>query len=340
MGAVNLKVSIIVPMYKVAPFIEKCVRSILAQTYDNLEVILVNDGSPDETLEIVTELCASDSRVKIITQANSGVNLARYTGFKNSTGDYITFVDGDDWIAPDMVEVMAGIAQEYGVDYVKSNYMWEAETSIPINNDLVADVVLRDHNIDNYLFLKMLTNYYLNPLCTQLIRRKMVDNEMFDAIANITVAEDVYFNAMLLKRVDSFYFTPKHLYHYNRLNAGSVTQNTDYFRLEKNVVDCFLANAKILEIVSKFGDEHKRIGCAKLLFEMGAIVDRLMRSEMLDDHADARTRFLTRHLNQEFFHQIKEVYTFEQICLGSKYAEICRLIYDQDVDGIKRLYET
>lgn len=99
-------VSIIIPVYKVEKYLSKCIESILKQTYFDLELILVDDGSPDKCPEICDTYASKDERVVVIHQKNAGVSAARNAGLEKAKGEYIGFVDPDDWIAPEMYEKM------------------------------------------------------------------------------------------------------------------------------------------------------------------------------------------------------------------------------------------
>ena len=111
-------ISIIVPVYKVEPYLRKCVDSILAQTYKNLEIILVDDGSPDNCPALCAQYAKEDPRVRVIHKENGGVSTARNAGLDAATGEYVTFVDSDDWIDPDMYVSMMTRIREYGCDAV------------------------------------------------------------------------------------------------------------------------------------------------------------------------------------------------------------------------------
>ena len=102
-------ISVIVPVYKTEKFLSDCIKSILNQTYHDLEVILVNDGSPDSSGQICEEYAKKDSRIKVIHQENAGVASARNTGLNLAAGEYITFVDSDDYICPQMYEEMTEV---------------------------------------------------------------------------------------------------------------------------------------------------------------------------------------------------------------------------------------
>ena len=111
-------ISIIVPVYNVEPYINKCVDSILSQTYKNLEVILVDDGSPDNCPKICDNYASIDNRIKVIHQKNAGLSVARNNALDICTGEYVAFVDSDDWIENNLIEIAIGKMQEYSVDIV------------------------------------------------------------------------------------------------------------------------------------------------------------------------------------------------------------------------------
>ena len=106
----NPLISIIVPCYNVERYVEQCIRSIMGQSYKNIEIITVDDGSPDNSSQILDKLANEDSRIKVIHKQNAGVSAARNSGLDVATGDYVVFVDGDDYLAPDYVDYMLQLA--------------------------------------------------------------------------------------------------------------------------------------------------------------------------------------------------------------------------------------
>lgn len=121
------KISIIVPAYNVEKYIEKCSISILKQTYENIELIIVNDGSTDNTAQIIDDIAKLDNRVRIIHKENAGVSSTRNVGIENATGDYIVFVDGDDFISADYIEYMLSLVETTGADFCLSKHCYEAK---------------------------------------------------------------------------------------------------------------------------------------------------------------------------------------------------------------------
>ena len=124
--------SVIVPVYKVEKYIHQCVDSILAQSFSDFELILVDDGSPDNCGAICEEYAAKDPRVKVVHKENGGLSDARNVGLEMATGEYVLFVDSDDWVAPDMYEKMVRRAEETGADVVGCDYHMTTEQSMKI----------------------------------------------------------------------------------------------------------------------------------------------------------------------------------------------------------------
>jgi glycosyltransferase involved in cell wall biosynthesis len=120
----NKKVSIIIPVYNVELYLEECLDSVVNQTFTDMEIILVDDGSADRSPEIIRSFAEKDKRIKVITQKNSGVSAARNTGLRAASGDYILFIDSDDTILPDSVERLYNTAYETGSDLLMGNALW------------------------------------------------------------------------------------------------------------------------------------------------------------------------------------------------------------------------
>ena len=129
----NSLVSVIIPAFNVAPYIYHCLSSISSQTYRSVEIIVVNDGSDDDTLSICMGFASSDSRVKIINQSNSGLISARKAGLSIATGDFILNVDADDWLAPDCVSLLVAASLLNDADIVIGAHYREFIGSLQFN---------------------------------------------------------------------------------------------------------------------------------------------------------------------------------------------------------------
>ena len=118
----NLKFSVILPVYNVAPFLEECLQSLINQSYSNLEILCVNDGSPDNSLEILQKYAALDARIKVFDRENQGSGRSRNFGIEQSSGDYLSFIDPDDWIDRDMYKKLYDFIVEKSPDVVEFFY--------------------------------------------------------------------------------------------------------------------------------------------------------------------------------------------------------------------------
>ena len=116
------KISVIIPVYKVEAYLERCVTSLFHQTYSNLEIILVDDGSPDRSGEICDKLAQQDPRIRVLHKKNGGLSDARNAGIEMSTGDYIAFLDSDDWVDPNMLELLYRLCEENNAGISECSY--------------------------------------------------------------------------------------------------------------------------------------------------------------------------------------------------------------------------
>ena len=158
------KVSVIVPIYKVEPYIKKCIESVISQTYENLEIILVDDGSPDSCGIICDEYAQQDTRIRVIHQANKGLAGARNAGLRVAIGDYIGWVDADDWIEPDMYEYLVENIQRYNSDIAVCGHMEHGRSGVThcgwenvevLDTEDALELLLRNRTLQNYVWDKL-----------------------------------------------------------------------------------------------------------------------------------------------------------------------------------------
>ena len=153
----TLLISIIVPIYNTAPYLDRCVSSLIEQTHQNLEIILINDGSTDNSLDICMEYAAKDSRIQVISQENKGQGAARNAGLAIAKGEFISFVDSDDYIAPHMMETLLAAALSNNADFTGGGYY----PVIP-DNEVCAPAFHGDYPYDTPIYHEQI----LDILCT------------------------------------------------------------------------------------------------------------------------------------------------------------------------------
>lgn len=173
------KVSVIIPVYNVEAFLPKCIESVIQQTYSNIEIILVDDGSRDSSLSICENYAAKYDNIIVLKQDNSGVSRARNHGIDVSTGEYIAFVDSDDYIREDMIDKMVSRCEETESDLVICNYTKVSEKEDKIReNDYVRDEVASAREALSWLNRPHGWSYVV--VWNRLYKKELFDNLRFD----------------------------------------------------------------------------------------------------------------------------------------------------------------
>lgn len=220
-------VSVIVPIYNVEKYLEKCIESIRNQTYPHLDIILVNDGSTDSSLDICNKYQRLDSRISVVSQENQGQNCARKTGLLHAKGQLVGFVDGDDWIEPDMYEQMVLIYNKYPAELISTGIFRNYE-------DSSKDVEICDNyvegfyeNLDTDIYPTMLRNYKIGDFglyCT-LVNKLYLRDKLLEVYKEIN--SEVFYgeDCMALYKycllIHSVYISKKSYYHYNIRNGST-----------------------------------------------------------------------------------------------------------------------
>lgn len=235
-------ISVIVPIYNSGKYLSGTLSSILSQTYTDIEIICVNDGSTDNSAEILKNIAEQDSRIKILTQTNSGVSSARNTGLDNAHGDFITFVDSDDELEPDMYEILSELANRYGADITHCGYK-KIYKDLSSKN-ICGTGILIEQNANDAVSCLLRGQHFTGSLCNKLYRADLIRDIRFDK--NLKINEDVLFNvqAFLKTKKTVFYDIPKYRY-FER--EGSSCSRTDKL---KKCLDCADAAKKITELCS------------------------------------------------------------------------------------------
>lgn len=253
-------ISVIVPAYNAEKTIEKCLGSITFQNYKNLEIIVVNDGSKDSTEKIVHDLALKDTRIKLISVPNGGVSYARNNGLEHVTGDYVTFVDADDTIEPDMYEHLIGLFDKYDVDIAHCSYntiTLEGKV-VPVGN--VGKEILQstDEAVDSLITGK----YFSGGLWNKLYKSALLSGLKFNE--NIKINEDVLMNFEIFQKANTSVYSDKALYNYfqyetsathtaNSLKSSCDTSEVSRLMYEKSIGKPYESSAKRRLAFTKLG---------------------------------------------------------------------------------------
>ncbi len=220
-------ISVIVPIYKVENYIHKCIDSILSQTYSNLEIILVDDGSPDNCPQICDDYAIKDGRIKVVHKSNGGLSDARNAGMQVASGDYISFIDSDDYIASNMYELLLNRITEDDSDIsiCGVEMIWEEEkapTKLTIDGSYLLD------NKDAMYALLRETKIK-QPVWNRLYKRKTVDGTFF---AKGKYHEDVFWSYQAIAKAEKVSVIGTPCYFYLQRKGSIMGENFSVKRLD------------------------------------------------------------------------------------------------------------
>lgn len=285
-------ISVIVPVYKVEAFLPKCVDSILTQTYKNLEILLVDDGSPDGSGALCDAYARQDSRVRVIHKKNGGLSDARNAGIRAAAGDYLAFVDSDDWLEPDTYQAMLSAAERHHARLVCAGRYDEYEETGESALGLCPE---KEETVSGTEAVRRV--FHWNRLdssaCDKLYARQLFEGIRYPVGR---VCEDIMVTYRLMLRSGHVALLPKPVYHY-RHRASSITmspvseKNFHYFQNALRIYEDIKTNAPELE-----PDAHYLLVCAlrynvQMLDLAGKEAKRRFRAEYGDSCKQLRRHF-------------------------------------------------
>ncbi|MBN1366894.1 MAG: glycosyltransferase, partial [Dehalococcoidales bacterium] len=246
---IQTKISVIIPVFNAEKYLRQCIDSVVTQTLQDIEIICVNDGSTDRSCNIVEEYVKKDSRLKIVNQKNQGAARARNAGIKMAKGEYIHFLDADDYLVPDVYEVLYKKAKTYNLDFIKGetillDNLSQEKTPKPISKDAI----------------NVITNFYVTPtkfLQTGVTPWKCLYKRSFllsnnICFYNLRCGEDRSFYVSVIIRAKRVMFVDKYVIYYRFNNPNSLNeQRPKYYK-------CFFDSYKIINKMCKHLPENLR----------------------------------------------------------------------------------
>lgn len=211
----SVKVSVIVPIYNVEKYIGKCILSIIEQTYKNIEIILVDDGSLDDSGNIADEYATRDNRIKVLHKTNAGVSAARNSGLDAATGDFVCFSDGDDYVMPNYVEHLLKLCLTYHADVAYTVDMYTTFHNEHIANNQVK-VITPEDATENILCYKVPIGVY-----SKLFNREFLVKNNIRFLEDVYIGEGFNFNTACFQRANKVVMSNERIYFYRRDNEAS-----------------------------------------------------------------------------------------------------------------------
>lgn len=292
------KISVIVPVYNSEKVINRCIDSILKQTYSDFELILINDGSKDKSIDILRDYEKKDLRVRVIDNENNGVSETRNIGINEAKGEYIQFVDSDDYIDENMLKESLEQLEKNSVDIIMSGIYLDIEKNGVVNSSTQTyEYKFADNNGDIVTnVLARLGGTYINSPINKLYKRSIIKENNIYMNKEIDLGEDLLFNLEYLKHCNRIIFDNKCYYHYCMRAEENLTA-----KYRDNKLDLMkILYDKCMEFLNKYEASDERIK------ELNSIYIKWMYSSFIDLHNKScpysyadKIKFIKKHINED-----------------------------------------
>lgn len=253
------QVSVLIPVYNVSKYLNECLCSIVNQTYKNLEIIIIDDGSTDDSLKIIKRYAQNDYRIKYISRHNKGLLSTRVELVGMARGKYFAFVDSDDWVEYNYIEKLVEVAQNNHADIVRCGDIIEHISENRRTKYCKANygqmVVIDRCDFKQTLLVDLINTYYYNSIHSVLAKRNLVGKQFFDNIeknSDISIGEDVVFNCGLYAGADRIVTIPDYMYHYRKNPESIMNAVVNIDKFEKRLRDCYRTQLVIKSFINEF----------------------------------------------------------------------------------------
>ena len=313
------KVSVIIPVYNSAQYLGRCLDSVINQTYKKLEIICVNDGSKDDSLQILNKYKEIYNNIIIVDKTNEGVSAARNDGIRKATGDYITFVDSDDWLESDAIESLYNEMIYQNVDVIRGNYYINTEFDKNKTSGDLADlknkkVLTAQTDFSEKVIKNILNGEIPCYVVLLMIKREIVFNApLFKT--DIAFMEDVVFYLELMNHINGIYFLDKPIYHYY-CNPNSSSKSAEYHI--RNIYNVIKTNVYIEEIMTKSKFDLKRFLEIRQAFNAKTIMSYLYAMYKDADDKKGLIREINKLLEDETIYVLLRCARLELLSQGMK----------------------
>lgn len=285
-------VSIIVPIYNVDKYLEECIESLKNQTYKNLEIILINDGSIDNSEQICRYVAEKDNRIIFINKKNGGAASAKNEGLKVAKGDYITFVDSDDFIEPDMIEYMVNTIKKYDSDIVQCSF-----TNLYKNTEKFKQDTIVEQKISSKDFLELfLTKWDSSLFWNKLFKREVIKNVFFKEGRCI---DDEFFTYKCVLNSKSIVTSNKIVYNYRMRKSGVMKSESSQKQILKDRVDYLYERYELVRKIYKDLDKDflEHLLTYYLIISKNYYVDEKLLDYMKNNLKSIKGKIITSNID-------------------------------------------
>jgi glycosyltransferase involved in cell wall biosynthesis len=335
------KITLIIPCYNVEKYISRCIECVINQTYSNIEIILIDDGSTDNTNKLIVKLIENLNNVKYIRNKNRGVSNARNTGLKNATGEYIMFLDSDDYISNNMIKNMYKLMSRYNTDLVKCNIKLEfiedniSEEQKPVYSKLRY---LSSDKFPKTIYKKILSTEILNSSCCCLYRTSIIKENNLFFREDIYNGEDAIFFMNYIDNCKNIVYTPTPYYHYVVRNTGLTGSGLPMKKLWTSKLK-FIQELKDKEI--KWDLEKYQYVKSKIIYIVVSCIYKLYKKDK-NESDEFKISFLNEMIKDVNLHNLLNKVNYKDLNLTEDRISILDNIKENNLSGavkiIKSLY--
>lgn len=320
------KVSVIVPIYNVEKYLDECMTSLLNQTLRDIEIIMVDDESPDNCPKICDDYASKDKRVKVVHKKNGGLGFARNSGLDVAKGEYVAFIDSDDFIDLNMMEHLYSVAKEYDADEVRCGIKFYVEGKFSERHDVDKLTVFKGKEHVREFMLDVVgplpeckrdVKYMMSSCCCIHSRKVIEDNNVRFLSERECLSEDLIWDVDLFSKMDCIVYVPECHYAY-RMNPTSLTHQYSREKYRRNYKFFEILENRLARIVSKEQYELHLLRSQMLYFRNS--ISGFVHS---DENVKDNVRFV---LNDKFWDRLFKLYPFSRLPFKQRaYYSIAKL---------------
>ena len=327
-------VSIIVPVYNAEKVIRRCIESVLKQDYTCFELILVNDGSTDNSGKICDEYGAKDSRIRVIHKNNTGVSDTRNLAMASAKGEFLQFLDSDDWITPDATRLLVTTAQENQCDMVIADFYRVVGSRVSHKGDIQENVLLTREEFATHM-MENPANFYYGVLWNKLYRKNIIEEYHLSMDSEISWCEDFMFNMEYIRHIKTVYALQVPIYYYVKTKGSLVSQGMNLsktIKMKRSVFEQY--NRFYKDVFGEEDYEKSRIQVYRFLID--AASDGIVLPTMLSSSiklGNERIRISIDAMENEGI----LMNAYRERKLLDRYLETVALKHDLSLDEVKLL---
>ena len=274
-------VSVVIPAYNASNVISTALESLKNQTYKNIEILVVLDGCTDNTLEVCKTFQLKDNRIKIIEQENQGTYAARYNGIKNATGEYIMFLDSDDYLTQNSIEILTNVAKRTQSDLIRFRYerVENGETKNFQDEYFKGEkeITIQKSEFKDKVYPMFLNSYMLCSMTIDFVKKECVPNK--NERKRMAWGEDLLFNLNCFDNIKNVTFLNETLYKYSP-TENSITRTYNVDKLLKNLDDCQYVYLSLYDFAKKWGYDDNTLSKlrVRVVYEISTIIDKINKT--------------------------------------------------------------